>query len=69
MKLILLIVLGVVLVSLFSALVYLFKDTGEKETSDRTLKALTWRISLSVVLFALLMGAYWAGLISPHDIE
>jgi hypothetical protein len=69
MKLILLIVLGVILVSLFSALIYLFKDTGTEESSDRTLKALTWRISLSVVLFALLMGAYWAGLISPHGIE
>ena len=56
-------VVGIFLVivgSMGSALFFLVRDKGQ---SDRTLKALTVRIALSVLLFALLMLGYWLGLI------
>lgn len=64
-KLIIVILLLVIVISMASGLVFLIKDKGH---SDRTLKALTLRIVLSIAAFALLMIAYAAGLISPHGI-
>lgn len=55
----LLIILG----SLASALFYLIRDKG---TSDRTIKALTVRITLSVTLFVLLLLGFKFGWITPH---
>ena len=52
-----------ILVSLFSALLFFYKDKG---ASKRTVKALTIRISLSIALFMLLMVGYYFGLISPQ---
>jgi hypothetical protein len=52
--------LALILASLFSALFYIFKDKGQGE---RTAKALTIRISLSIVLFLLLMLGYYTGVI------
>jgi hypothetical protein len=49
-----------IVASLFSALFYLGKDRG---TSDRTAKALTIRIGLSIFLFVLLIVGYYTGLI------
>ena len=49
-----------IVASLFSALFYLGKDRG---TSDRTAKALTVRISLSIFLFVMLMVGYYTGFI------
>lgn len=46
--------------SLFSALYYLIKDKG---SGERTARALTIRISLSILLFLLLMLGYYTGLI------
>ena len=46
--------------SLFSALFYLGKDRG---SSDRTAKALTIRIGLSIFLFVMLIVGYFTGLI------
>ncbi len=46
--------------SLFSALVFLFRDKGQGE---RTARALTWRIGLSVTLFVLLLAGFYFGLI------
>lgn len=54
-----------VLVSLSSGLVYLVKDKGH---TDRTVKALSFRIGLSVVAFLLLMLGHYAGWIQPHGI-
>lgn len=51
--------------SLGSALVFLYKDQGK---TDRTVKALTARISLSVLLFLLLMAGYYFGIIPPNGI-
>jgi DUF2909 family protein len=46
--------------SLLSGLIFLVRDKG---TTNRTVKALTVRVALSVFLFALLMIGYWLGLI------
>lgn len=49
--------------SLASAMFYLVRDKG---TSERTIKALTIRVSLSVALFLLLLLGFKLGLITPH---
>lgn len=46
--------------SLFSALTFLYKDSGQGE---RTAKALTIRIALSIFLFVMLMLGYYFGII------
>ena len=60
-----LVLFAVILGSLGSALFYLLKDKGE---SDRTVKALTLRIAVSIAAFILLLAGYWAGLIQPHGL-
>jgi hypothetical protein len=54
-----------IIFSLGSALYFLMRDPSN---STRVVKALTWRISLSLVVFALLMVAYMFGWITPHSI-
>jgi hypothetical protein len=66
LKIIVVLVLLVIVGSLGSALYYLFKD---RERSPRTVKALTWRIGLSIGLFLLLLLAYATGLIQPHGLR
>lgn len=51
--------------SLGSALYYLVKDNAD---SDRVVKALTWRIGLSILLFIFLFIAFAFGWIHPHPI-
>ncbi|MEE9331255.1 MAG: twin transmembrane helix small protein [Methylophilaceae bacterium] len=46
--------------SLFSALFYMMK--GDK-SDPRMIKSLTWRVSLSIVLFSLLMLGLYTGVI------
>jgi cytochrome bd-type quinol oxidase subunit 2 len=58
MKIIVILFVIIILSSLGSALYFLMKDKGQ---SDRTVKALTVRISLSVLLFVLLMASYYFG--------
>jgi hypothetical protein len=41
------------------------RDQGR---STRTVKALTWRIGLSLALFLLLLAGYYFGLLKPHGI-
>ena len=60
MRIIVILFLVFILVSLGSALFYLVKDKGQ---SDRTVRALTLRISLSLILFIMLMASYYFGLI------
>lgn len=52
-----------IVLSLGSALVHLVRDKGE---SQKMARALTVRVVLSVLLFALLMVAWWLGWIQPH---
>lgn len=64
-KLIIIAVFLLIVFNLGSAMVYMIKD---KSQSDRTMRALTWRIGLSVLAFILLFIAYATGLIQPHGI-
>jgi hypothetical protein len=51
--------------SLFSALTFLYKDQGQGE---RTARALTVRISLSLLLFVLLMLGFYFGFIPERGL-
>jgi len=64
-KIIVILLLIVIIGSLSSGLFFLVADKGR---GDRMIKALTWRIALSLVAFALLMMGYLGGLIQPHGI-
>lgn len=64
-KTIIIIVMLVILVSLASGLIFLVKDEGN---SKRTIKALTWRIVLSLGLFLFLFLAFSLEWITPHSL-
>jgi Protein of unknown function (DUF2909) len=59
MRYIVIAVLVMIVGSLGSALYYMMKDQGK---SDRTVRALTLRVALSMSLFLLLMAGYYFGL-------
>jgi len=61
-KIIAVLLLVAMIVSLFMGMYYLVKDRG---STNRTLKALTWRISIWVVLFILLAVAAYTGFLEP----
>lgn len=61
-KILTIVFLLAIIYSLASSLIFLVKDKGE---GDRTVKRLTWRIGLSMVLFLLLYGAFLMGWIEP----
>lgn len=63
MKIIIVGLLLLIVASLFTALFTLVKDKGQ---SDRTLKALTMRVILSIALIILVYASYKAGLIQPN---
>ena len=63
MKVIVLIFVALILLSLGSALYYLITDRGG---SSRTVKALTWRVALSITLFVLLMLGFHFGFITSR---
>ena len=55
-----------VLASLASALLYLVKDRGR---SERTVRALTVRVCVSIGLLVLLVVLWALGFIQPHGIR
>ena len=63
MKIIVVLILVVILASLASAMVFLVKDGGK---TRRTVRALTVRISLSVLLFLFLLFGYHMGWFVPN---
>jgi hypothetical protein len=65
MKVVIVAILIAIAVSLFSALVFLLRDQGRGE---RTVRALTWRIGLSLLLFALLVLGFITGIIPPQGV-
>jgi F0F1-type ATP synthase membrane subunit a len=65
-KIIVVLLLFAVLISLTSGMFFLVHDKGD---SDRTVKSLTARITLSVALFLMLITGYFTGLIQPHGIS
>ena len=60
MKIVVILFLVAIVVSLGSALFFMITDQGR---SKRTVKALAWRVGLSMTLFLLLMAGYYFGLI------
>ncbi|SBT03236.1 Membrane protein [Candidatus Accumulibacter aalborgensis] len=59
MRVIIVLMLIGILVSLGSALVFIYRDQGQGKT--RAVKALSWRVGLSLALFLLLMVAQHFG--------
>ena len=57
-KIIIIILLLAVLASLFSGLFFMNRDQGR---GPRTAKALTVRVALSLLVFAIIIGAYHMG--------
>jgi predicted Kef-type K+ transport protein len=62
LKILVVVTLFIIIGSLFSALFYLVKDQGHKD-STRVVKALSIRIGLSLTLFILLGIGYATGFI------
>jgi predicted anti-sigma-YlaC factor YlaD len=60
-------ILALILVSLGRALFHL--SSGDPSASSKMVKALAWRIGLSVLLFVLLLVAYSQGWIEPHRVR
>jgi hypothetical protein len=65
MKIIIVLMLIAILISLGSALYYLVR---KQESPEKIAKALTWRISLSLTLFFMIMLAFLLGWIQPHGV-
>ncbi|RFA31481.1 twin transmembrane helix small protein [Alkalilimnicola ehrlichii] len=64
MKSAVVVALIIILASLASALLYLFKDDA---SSKRTVKALTVRIGLSMALFLAIVAGVLTGVITPNQ--
>jgi small neutral amino acid transporter SnatA (MarC family) len=65
-KTIVILIFFAILGSLGSGLVFLVKDKGQ---SNRTVRALTVRIGLSIGLFILLFILFASGVIAPHGVR
>lgn len=65
MKIIVLIVLAIILYCLGSALFFMLGRQGD---AKKMVKALTWRITLSLSLFFFLILSYYLGWIEPHPL-
>ncbi len=64
MKFLIVLFLLVIFYSLVSSFWFLVRDKGE---GDRTVRRLTWRIGLSLLLFLFLWAAYQMGWIEPSS--
>ncbi len=64
-KIVVVALLVAVVISLTSGMVFLVKDKGQ---GNRTVKALTFRIGLSLLAFFVLILSYYAGWIQPHGL-
>jgi hypothetical protein len=66
MKIIVVAVLIAIVVALFAALVFLYRDAGR---GKRVVWLLTLRVALSVSLIAFLLFSYWMGWIGPGGLR
>ena len=64
MKIVIVLFLLIIIYSLVSSLWFLIRDKGE---GTRTVRRLTWRIGLSLVLFLFLWLAHQLGWIKPSS--
>jgi predicted benzoate:H+ symporter BenE len=60
MKIVVILLLLAVIASLFSGLFFVYKDKGD---SNRAVVSLTIRIALSLLVFLILIGSYFFGLV------
>jgi hypothetical protein len=65
-KYLIVVVLALILISLGRALFHL--SSSKPDASEKMVKALAWRIGLSVALFVLLIVAYYNGWIEPPHV-
>ena len=66
MKIVVILGLVAVVVALFSALVFLYRDRG---TGNRVVIALAVRVGLSISVVAFLLVSYWMGWIGPGGLR
>ena len=64
-KILIVLFLVVIVYNLFAGLFYMMTDKGK---TDRTVRALTWRIGLSVFLILVIIVGILTGVIKPHDL-
>jgi type IV secretory pathway TrbL component len=64
-KILIIINLILILISLFSGVVFLAKDDGK---TNRIVTSLTIRVALSICLIALLLIGYYTGNLQPNSI-
>lgn len=64
-KIFILMIMLIILVTLFSGLFFLIRDHSN---TKNTVKALTWRIALSLSLFIFLIIAFSLHWINPHGV-
>lgn len=62
LKIVLVALLGLVVISLFSGLFFVYKDKGN---SKRAVNALTLRIALSILIIIIVIASYFLGLLPP----
>ena len=65
-KIVVIVFLIAIVASLGSGLFFLVRDSSNEK---RTVRALTWRIALSLALIAFLILAFFAGWIHPHGLR
>lgn len=65
-KLLIIAFIIVILWNLGAGLYYMMVDKGK---TNRTVKSLTWRIGLSLLLIALVIAGILSGVIKPHGIQ
>jgi len=66
-KYLVIVILVLILISLGKALFHL--SSSKPEDSGKMVKALAWRVGLSVFLFLLLLVAYTQGWIAPQQLR
>lgn len=67
MKIVIIVFLIAIIVSLASGLRFLIQDTTADD--KRTVRALTWRVVLSIAFIAFLAISFYAGWIHPHGLQ
>lgn len=64
-KLAIVLFLGSIVYNLGAGCYYMLTDQGK---SDRVVRALSWRIGLSILLFGLIALGIYTGVIEPHQV-
>jgi uncharacterized protein with PQ loop repeat len=66
MRIVVIVGLVAVVVALFTALVFLYRDRGK---GNRVVIALAVRVGLSISIVAFLLFSYWMGWITPGGVR